>query len=454
MVLQPAPDPLTARPKVKYPGTRTTGDGRKIMDKRRTPLLLRLWFFITWCFAYPIRRLSQRLHSRMGAAPERFPERLGQSSRGSDAPVIWFHAASLGEVSQIGPLVERLEEGSTILVTTATKAGADWVARALPDVIHQFAPLDTPSVVSGFLDSWRISIAVFIEGDLWPRMITALQTREIPHVLLNARNSRTRQRLPRVFATLLSGFALITCRSESVAQSILSLGFPAARLKILPDLRIATANIACPVDLLTTLQSDIGDRPIWLAASTHRPDEKPVLAAHKEVIAKHPNALLILAPRHPQRGASLLAAARAYGFIVAQRSTGEPLTPETQIYLADTLGELGVFYSLAPVAFIGGSFGDEGGHNPYEPASCGTAILSGAKVKNFAEAYAELSKVGAAKLFDDPLTLGHQINALLVSDQTRAMGNAGLAYMKASKGSVSTTVSLIEDLLPVDNKRL
>ncbi|MFK7751063.1 MAG: 3-deoxy-D-manno-octulosonic acid transferase [Sedimentitalea sp.] len=419
------------------------------MTKPRIPRSLRVWLWITRALPYPIKLVSRVLHGRMGAAPERFGERLGQATRQVDGPVVWFHAASLGEVAQIAPLAERLSQSQQghILVTTTTQAGADWVARALPGALHQFAPVDTPSAVSGFLDTWRITFAIFIEGDLWPRLILELQHREIPHALLNARHSRTRQRFASVFGVLLSEFSLITCRSDQVAEGIRSLGFPNNRLQVLPDLRIATAKLPCDSDLLNAVATKIAGRDVWLAASTHPGDEEAVLNAHKQVLAEAPNALLILAPRHPKRGAALTSGARAQGFTLARRSVGDAITQQTQIYLADTLGELGVFFSVAPIAFLGGSFGDEGGHNPYEPASFGTAILSGPKVKNFADAYADLSKASAAKLVDEPSDLGACVITLMRPGQAKSMGNAGLAFMEVRENSVSSTVALITDLL-------
>ncbi|MEX0282869.1 MAG: 3-deoxy-D-manno-octulosonic acid transferase [Arenibacterium sp.] len=419
------------------------------MNKPGIPFLLRVWFLATALFPYAIHLVSKRLHGRMNAAPERFAERLGHTTLTSDKPVIWFHGASLGEIAQIGPLVARLRNANQtrILVTTSTQAGADWVARELPDVTHQFAPVDTPSAVKGFLNAWRISIAIFIEGDFSPRMISELQKRNIPHVLLNARNSRTRQRLPKVFASLLSGFSLITCRSDRVARGILALGFPEENIKTLPDLRITTAKLPCSAEQLSSFRRKIGSRAVWLAASTHKEEGQAVLTANKATLAESSTTLLIPAPRHPKRSAPLAIAAKEQEFTFAQRSTGDELTPATQIYLADTLGELGLFFSLSPIAFVGGSFGDEGGHNPYEPASFGTAILSGSRVKNFADAYEALTTAGAARLLKDPSQLSGALIELMRSDQTAEMGQAGMAFMEASEDGVSVTVDIIQSML-------
>lgn len=427
------------------------------MTEHPTPLILRIWLLLTRTL--PLTRLSRHLHRRMGADPARFAERLGQPSLRATGPVIWVHAASLGEVSQTGPLLARLcapEDGTApprILVTTTTQAGADWVAKHLPDTLHQFAPLDIPRAVAGFLDAWPLTAAIFIENDLSPRMIRALQERATPHALLNTRHSRTRARFPKVFVTLLSGFSLITCRSEAVAAEIRTLSVPETHLRVLPDLRVATAKLPCPADAHAALRAQIGTRPVWLAASTHPADEAAVLDAHAAVLAQNPRALLILVPRHPKRAAPLIKAAQARPFTLARRSASDPLTLQTQIYLADTLGELGLFFALAPIAFMGGSFGTEGGHNPYEPARFGTAILSGPHVKNFTEAYAALCSTGAAELVT-PDALGPLITALMQADRAAQMGAAGQALMDRHADSVATTANLIRDMLRDRNSAL
>lgn len=419
------------------------------MADPRMTFVIRVWLLLTRGLPFLFSYIARRTHTRIGAEPTRFPERLGTATAQVEEPVIWFHAASLGEVMQVGPLVRHLSntERKPILITTTTKAGADWVARALPDILHQYAPIDTPAAVANFLDAHVPAAAIFIEGDLWPRMVLETQKRGCPMMLLNARHSRTRERFSASFTRLLSGFALITARSEEIAESIKALKLPHSRVEVLPDLRIATANLPCPADTLETLKQQIGTRPVWLAASTHPADEDAVLAAHQDVMAAHPDALLILAPRHSHRGEPLVAMAQDQNINFARRSTGDPIKTDTQLYLADTLGELGIFFSLAPLTFLGGSLGDEGGHNPYEPARFGSAIFSGPKVKNFADAYAALTKAGAAETVDSSAALGQRLAGLIGTDEAKAMGKAGQAFMSASENSVSKTIALIKDAL-------
>ncbi len=419
------------------------------MVPKRTPLMLQIWMLASWCLAYPIVFLSRVLHRRMGADPKRFTERLGYQAAPSSNEVIWFHAASLGEVMQIGPLAQHLAqaEKTKILVTTTTAAGADWVARNMPDALHRFVPIETPSAVRRFLNTWAISAAIFVEGDLGPRLVMGLRKRGVPQILLNARHSQTRARFPAVFGFLLGQFSLITCRSRSVAQDLSALGLPDELIHVVPDLRLTLPKLSAPAAVTDALSDAIGARPLWLAGSTHPADEGAVLAAHLEVVNAHPNALLIIAPRHPYRGEPLHQLANDQGFEVARRSLGDEISTNTQIYIADTLGEIGAFFALSPITFLGGSFGTEGGHNPYEPASFGSAILYGPRVKNFAGAYAALGEAGAALKIGEPAGLGTAVLNHLGEDKASKMARAGLDYMAQTQDCLSTYLDLVERAL-------
>ncbi len=419
------------------------------MASGRTPFILRVWMLLTWCLSLPMNALSWVLHRRMGADPKRFSERLGHGAAQNEQPVIWIHAASLGEVIQIGPLASHLmaSQKATILVTTTTATGADWVAKHLPDVTHRFAPIDTPKAVGRFLDGWSVSAALFVEGDLWPRMLDGLHRRGVPQILLNARHSRTRARLPTVFGALLHPFALVTCRSDDVAKEMRALGLHADRVHVLPDLRLTLPKPAAPEQTISALSAALNKRAVWLAASTHQADEEAVLTAHLNVLEKHPDTLLIIAPRHPTRGAPLRELAQSRSLRIAQRSKGEAILRETQVYIADTLGELGVLYSICPLAFLGGSFGQEGGHTPYEPAFFETAILHGPNVKNFSDAYAALRQAGSAMQVDNAEHLGREVLALLQGDRAETMGQAGMAYVGNTEDCLNIYVGLIGEAL-------
>jgi len=419
------------------------------MTPERTPLILHAWFLGTWLFAYPIAALSRYFHRRMGADPKRFPERLGR--RGPDSPgdFIWFHAASLGEVIQIGPLASELVRTKqlNILITTTTAAGADWVAEKMPYAHHRFAPLDTPAAIRRFLDAWPISVAIFIEGDLWPRLVKTLQKRGIPQALLNARHSRTRLRFPTAFSSLLASFQLVTCRSQAIAGEMRGMGVREAGVRVLPDLRLTLPRLMADQALIDPLADALADRPLWLAASTHSTDELAVLKAHIEVLKTNPETLLVIAPRHPRRADQIKKIAHDQGLKIAQRSINEGISADIQVYLADTLGELGIFYTLSPIAFLGGSFGTEGGHNPYEPASFNTALLYGPNVKNFSAAYKALTQAGAALQAQHPSKLGPILTDLIKADKVEKMAKAGAAFMNEAQGSLSTYSTLVLGIL-------
>ena len=399
--------------------------------------------------AFPMASVSWVLHRRMGADPKRFSERLGRGAPHDTAPVLWFHAASLGEVMQIAPLAAYMaqREQIKILVTTTTATSAHWVAQHMPDATHRFAPIDTPAAVGRFLKGWSISAAVFVEGDLWPRMLRELVNRAVPQILLNARHSRTRARFPDAFRALLAPFAHVTCRSEGVAEGLRGLGLRSDRVHVLPDLRLTVPKLPVSEAVTTAVSQAIAARPVWLAASTHPADEEAVLAAHSEVLKACPDALLIIAPRHPNRGPSLHKLAQAQAVKTARRSSGDAITRTTQVYIADTLGELGVFFALSPIVFLGGSFGQEGGHNPYEPANFETALVHGPHVKNFSDAYAALRLAGAAVQVEDPSDLGGVLVSLIRTDQAGVMGQAGLAFMKETQNCTVTTADLITEAL-------
>lgn len=423
------------------------------MKPQPIPSMLRAWMLATRVLAYPIIGVSRYLHRRMGAPSERFQERLGRANHTGEGGVIWFHAASLGEVMQIAPLVDTLDQtqDASILVTTTTQAGADWVARELPSVFHQFVPIDVLSAVNRFLDHWSPRIAIFVEGDTWPRLVLEAQSRRVPHVLLNARHSRTRARFSASFSKLLAPFSLVTCRSQSVVDGMLGMGLSPDRVRLLPDLRVAAPKLAASSEVVQSLSQMIGSRPIWLAASTHADDEQAVFTAHEKVIEQFPSALLIIAPRHPKRGGPLQSMAIDRGFATSRRSLNETLTETTQVYIADTLGELGVFFALSPMVFVGGSFGQEGGHNPYEPASFGSAILSGPHVKNFEDAYASLIETGAAQQIEDPADLGRILANLLGSEQASNMGQAGKNFMASIENDIANYTNLIAEILHADD---
>lgn len=354
------------------------------------PLKIRLWLGLGALFAPLIHMVARMAHRSQGVDPARFAERLGNASAPRpDGRLVWVHAASLGEINQMPAVLDQLAaDGTQILVTTFSGSGAQWVAAELPDVIHQFLPLDTPKAVRKFLSHWSPDCAVFVESDLWPRLLSETHAQGIPMILVNARPSKSRDKNPKAQAALLAHFDAITCKSDTVRDGLSDIGLPVERLHSFGDLRAYGSPMPVDDTVLSTLRDQLAVRPVWIAASTHADDEDAVLDAHQEVLKHASNAILIWAPRHPKRASSIIA--KATSMELAQRSRGAPITHNTQIYLADTLGELGIMFSLANTVFLGGSFGNEGGHNPYEPARFGCAVITGPNARNHADGFAAL----------------------------------------------------------------
>ncbi len=337
---------------------------------------------------------DRRRFLRKGGPPGRIGERCARGlPPRPGGRVIWINAVSVGEAQSVLPLAGRLAETATVVLTTTSATSAETVARAAgPSAIHQFAPLDLPGPVRRFLDHWRPDLAVFAESDLWPRQIVEAHRRDIPLALINARLSdrslRRWARLPAFARALFGRFGLILAQDRRTAVGLAAFGVAA---DVTGTLKSAAPRLPVDEAERARLAAVLGDRPVWVAASTHPGEEAIMLAA------RPPGTLTLLVPRHPERGDAVHALAEAAG-PTAQRSKGEDPGPETEIYVADTLGELGLWFSLARAVVMGGSFADHGGHNPLEPAQFGVPVLSGPHVTNFADIFAELETSGHATL--------------------------------------------------------
>lgn len=398
-----------------------------------------------------------RRRSRQGKeVPERLGERMGHASAARpDATLLWFHAASVGETNAILPLIdeirrERPEIG--ILLTTVTVTSARIAASRLPPAaIHQFVPLDSPAFVARFLDHWRPDMALFTESEIWPNFILEADARGIPLALLNARMSdRSYKRwvkMPGLSRPLFSRFDVVLAQSDSLARRLIKLG---AR-KVIAAGNIKFDAPPPPIDAaaLARLRDSIGGRPVFLAASTHPGEDEVVLAAHQALKTAHPDLLTIIAPRHPERGASLAGLARAMGLCAAQRSHGAMPQAETQVYISDTIGELGSLYALAPCALIGGSLVPHGGQNPIEAVKLGAGVISGPHWHNFKEAYDALQKAGGCRVVTNAEELA-AVGGELLADSAGLAAMRGQAERAISErgGALRRTLDAIEPFLP------
>jgi 3-deoxy-D-manno-octulosonic-acid transferase len=340
-----------------------------------------------------IRRHLQRRLARGKEDPARFEERLGKAGLPRPAGgLVWLHAASIGEAVSMLPVVEALlkRPGVAVLVTTGTVTSAAMMKDRLPaGAIHQFVPVDRIAWVRRFLDHWKPDLALWVESEFWPNLLVETARRRIPLVLLNgrvsARSFRRWLKMRGFIGRLLSCFVLCLGQTEEDARRLASLG--AANTACLGNLKFAAPAPPADEAALAALLAELGDRPRWLAASTHAGEEALAARVHKTLDI--PGLVTLIVPRHPDRGAGIAAETGA-----ALRSRGEPIR---DVYVADTLGELGLFYRAAPVVFVGKSLIGEGGQNPLEPARLGASVLFGPHMGNFADIAHRMQEAGAAK---------------------------------------------------------
>lgn len=392
--------------------------------------------------------LSYRL-SRGKEDKDRLGERYGRASHPRPGgPVVWIHAASVGETNAVMPLIKEITAtGRSVVFTTVTVTAARIAGERLPDgAIHQFSPIDVGGCVRAFIEHWRPEMAMFVESELWPQSIMSLSAANVPLVIVNGRLSQRSfegwSRHQSVAEAMFSKVGLCLAQSKKDGERYSALGVPS--VVVTGNLKFDTPPPGADPKVKAKLAADIGDRPVWLAASTHPGEEDIIAAAHKQLAAHHPGLLTIIVPRHPERGASLETTLAAQGFSVACRSAGAPISASTEIYLADTLGELGLFYRLAPVAFIGGSMVDHGGQNPIEPVVLGTAILHGQHTYNFDEIYRALDSnetAGIVRSVED-LVEGA---SLLIGDSDRRMHHieSARAALAPFRGALDLTMNAL-----------
>ncbi len=401
------------------------------------------------------RKLRERLAEGKEDAA-RIDERRGIAGRARpDGPLIWFHAASVGESVALLELIRNMLEDRgdlSILVTTGTVTSAGVMADRLPErAFHQYLPLDARPFVRRFLDHWRPDVAVWTESELWPTLICETKARAIPMVLLNARMSKAshdRWRFLRGMArSLLQRFDRALVQDSLTEIYLRRLGLPIERMEVTGTLKEGAAALPVKSAELATMRAEIGGRPVWVAASTHPGEEEMVLEAHRIAIRTNPRLLLILVPRHPNRGDEIAALLDAGGWAYTRRSIGEGPEAEAPVYLADTMGELGLWYRLAPVSFVGGSWEPIGGHNPFEPASLGSAILHGPYVTNFVDIYQRLTEARAARLVSAPQTLAEAVDDLLSPDRAAAMAHAAWEVVSSGADVTERAKAVLLDML-------
>src|SRR5436309_7876472 len=382
------------------------------------PMTLRMYRKLSFAMVPLAPALIKRRLKLGKEDPARVSERRGMSADvRPEGPLVWIHGASVGEVLAAAALIEKLRAlNLRILLTSGTVTSAAIVAKRFPaDVIHQYVPYDSPRYVARFLDHWHPSLALFIESDLWPNLILSSAARRLPMVLINGRMSHRSfprwRRLAGTISALLGRFDLCLAQSDVDAERFAALG--SRNVVITGNLKLdVPAPSADPVKLERLMMMTRG-RPIIVAASTHPGEENILLEAHRTLAGFFPSLLTVIVPRHPNRGEAIARSIPASGLHVSLRSREELPTATTDIYVADTMGELGLFYRLAPIVFMGGSLIEHGGQNPIEAVKLGASVVPGPHVFNFTDVYDALDNAGGARRADTQEALVKQLGQLL-----------------------------------------
>lgn len=402
---------------------------------------------LTWATGPLIRRYLQRRLDAGREDPDRFAERFGDASESRPAgPLVWVHASSVGESLSMLSLIERLHRERpeiAILITSGTVSSARILENRLPQgVIHQFVPVDRMSWVRRFLDHWRPDLVLWVESEFWPGVLSEVKSRAIPAMLMNARISarswRGWRRAPWMIRRILATFDLCMAQTELDAERLRDLG---ARNVACPgNLKFAAEPLPANDAALAALETSMAARPRWLAFSTHPGEEETIAAAHRILTRNLPDILTMIVPRHPARGVEIEKTLAEAGSAVAVRSRNETVAGTTGFLLADTMGELGLFFRLTDIAFVGGSLVPHGGQNPIEPARLGCAIVHGPHMENFLAIEGELKAAGASALATSPEEIAREVGTLLSNAGQRQRRVAAARSVADGKFSILNAV--------------
>jgi 3-deoxy-D-manno-octulosonic-acid transferase len=430
-----------------YPKYQPAFDGRRA-----------LWRGIGHLLTPVVRLWLQHRVAQGKESATRLGERFGRAVQPRPpGPLVWCHGASVGEAQALLPLLQHLHRQRpdiTLLLTTGTVTSAALVEQRTAEtgIIHQFIPVDLPDAVDGFLDHWRPDLVLWSESDFWPGILNELRQRNIPTLLANARLSeRSVSRwllAPNTARWLLAAFDTIYAQTGGDAERLQRLG--ASRVVEAGNLKQAAPPLPADDTLLTEWRARLAGRPLWLAASTHPGEEAQIVAAHRLLKPQLPGLLTMIVPRHPGRGAALKQELAAQGDLrIALRSANELPDAGTDLYLADTLGELGLWYRLCPVVMMGGSLTPIGGHNPLEPARLGCAVLFGPQMFNFSEATAGLLMEGGALQVQDVPGIAEAVASLLQDTVRReAIAAAGQRFASADDAVIERLTEAVLERLP------
>lgn len=418
-----------------------------------------LWLYKnTMKLTGPLIRKTLLGRARLGKEDiSRLAERQGFASLPRpEGPLIWVHAASVGESQSLLKLLHLMADqmpSAHILVTSITVTAADFLTSRLPkQAFHQYLPVDHPVWVRRFIDHWHPDLVLWAESELWPNTLAALKKRHTPVALLNARLSEKSfkrwSKIKKTAEAMLSSFAIIMCQTEKDKDYFSSLG--GRSLVVTDNIKYSAAPLPYDANELTRLQSAIASRPLWLFASTHDGEEEIALQVHQNLLAKFPDLLTIIAPRHPARRQEILEKIGNQGVQITSRTASHILpSRETGIYLADTLGEMGLLLRVSPITCVGRSLSRDGGggHNPLEPALLKSAVIHGPHVQNLQDIYSAMTQSEACQLAHTSDELAQRVQNLLSHpDQLIKLQETGYNFAQ-SKNEILNHV--LEELEPL-----
>jgi len=412
-------------------------------------------FLFYICIPFLLLRLLWR-SLRAKAYRERWRERFGYVPKPKSSQVIWVHAVSLGETNAAIPIIKAIQQKYpqySIYVTNMTPTGSARAANAFGDrITNSYIPYDLPCATRRFFKRVNPKLAIIMETELWPNLLYECTAANVPVLLANARlstySARSYSYIQGFVKKLLQQIHYLAAQTRMDARRFIKLGLPAERVTITGSVKFDIDLLASILEHANALRQQWGERPIWIAASTHEGEEEAILAAHQQVVKEIPDALLILVPRHPERFPKVAGLCEKKRFNLILRSQNQRCTSSTQIFLGDTMGELMLFYAASDLAFVAGSFTQIGGHNLLEPAALGKPVLTGPYMFNFAEVNQLLHKAGAAQTVDSAKELAQAVVELLHDGEKRdQMGQKGRQVIENNKGAVIKHLDLIEKLL-------
>lgn len=418
-------------------------------------MIIHLYSLLGWLLTPIVWVWLKRRTKRGKEDINRLSERFGNTRLSRpNGNLLWLHAASVGETQSVLTLIDKLlKQHATlhILVTTGTLTSAAMVrGKNIPRVIHQYLPSDLPLPCKRFLNHWKPDIALWVESELWPQMLHCISQQNIPLVLVNGRMSprayQRWKRWPKLAKYMLLSFDTMFAMSEEDGARYRLLG--AKKVRYVGNLKYDAEALGADANSLAQLGEQMGSRPVWVAASTHPGEEMQLIHTHQQIKSLYPDILTIIIPRHAHRGKTIATELRAANLNTAQRSEGQPIHDETEVYLADTMGELGLFFRLCDIVFLGGSLVAHGGHNPLEPARLNCALLTGEHTHNFAAVMEALRAQKAIEVVHDNDALARIVVKLLADDEARlGMAERALSVVMASQGAADTIVQHINQLL-------